>query len=155
MKNLEALRYKRRLDNLFQKIGVLSGDLELQGQWARYLCVLVAGFLETAISAIYTEYARNSAAPNVASFVATKLARFQNPNMEKVVQLSRSFNKNWGDVLEVQAEGEVKNAVDSICGNRNLIAHGRDTGISFTRIRGYYNQAVRLVEMIEKQCTGG
>lgn len=155
MKNPEALRYRKRLDGLFQKTGVLSGDLELQGHWARYLCVLVAGFLETAISVIYIEYARNSASPNVASFVATRLARFQNPKMEKIVQLARSFNKSWGDALETQAEGEIKNAVDSICNNRNLIAHGRDSGISFARIRGYYEQAVRLIEMIEKQCVGG
>lgn len=155
MRNSDALRYKRRLDSLFQKTRVLSGDLELQSQWARYLCVLVAGFLETAISAIYTDYARNSAGPNVARFVATTLARFTNPNMEKIVQLARSFNKRWADALETQAEGEIKNAVDSICNNRNLIAHGRDTGISFARIHGYYQQATRLVEMIEKQCSQG
>ncbi|MGA9349651.1 MAG: HEPN domain-containing protein [Anaerolineae bacterium] len=154
MRNRESLRYKMRLDSLFQKIVALPGDLELQAQWARYLCVLAAGFLETSISAIYTQYARDCAAPNVASFVAARLAQFTNPNMEKILQLTRSFNEGWGDALERQSEGEIKNAVDSICNNRNLIAHGRDTGISFTRISSYYHQAVRLVEMIERQCTG-
>jgi len=154
MKNLEAFRYKRRLDGLFQKIRTLPDDLELQAQWARYLCVLVAGFLETSISAIYTQYARDCAAPNVARFVATRLTWFTNPNMEKMLQLTRSFNKEWGDTLERQTEGETKNAIDSICNNRNLIAHGRDTGISFARISGYYQEAVKLVEMIERQCAG-
>jgi len=154
MRNLEALHYKRRLDSLFQKTGALSDDLELQAQWARYLCVLVSGFLEVSVSAIYTQYARECAAPNVASFVAARLARFTNPKMEKIVQLARSFNKDWGDALEGQTEGEIKNAIDSICNNRNLIAHGRDTGISFARISSYYQDAVKLVEMIEKQCAG-
>lgn len=153
MRNLEAVRYKTRLDHLFQKTDGLSDDLELQAQWARYLCVLVAGFLETSMSAIYSQYAEATAAPNVARFVAVRLARFRNPNMERILQLARSFNQDWGDALASQTEGEIKNAIDSICNNRNLIAHGRDTGITFARTNSYYQQAIRLVEMIERQCT--
>jgi len=154
MRNVEAVRYKQRLDRLFQKIGAFSEDLELQAQWARYLCVLVAGFLETSIRAIYSEYARGCAAPNVASYVAARLAKFTNPNMEKVIQLTRSFNADWANGLEMRTEGEIKNAIDSIYNNRNLIAHGRDTGISYTSIHNYYQKAVTLIEMIEKQCLG-
>jgi len=154
MRNLEALRYKTRLDSLFRKTRDLPDDLELQAQWARYLCILVAGFLEVSIRAIYTQYARDCAAPNVASFVATRLAKSTNLNTERIIQLSRSFNRGWGDNLEIQTEGEIKNAIDSICNNRNLIAHGRDTGISLARISSYYQEAVKLVEMIEGQCQG-
>ena len=155
MTNRDALRYKMRLDNLFKKTGALRDDLELQAQWARYLCVLVAGFLETAISGIYTQYAQQCAAPNVASFVATRLDRFTNPKMETIVQLARSFNRTWGATLATQTEGEIKDALDSVCNSRNLIAHGRDTGITFARISSYYQQVVALVEMIERQCEGG
>ncbi len=156
MTNRDALHSKKmRLDNLFQRTGALRDDLELQAQWARYLCVLVAGFLETSISGIYTQYARKRAAPNVASFVATRLARCRNPTIENIVQLARSFESTWGDTLETQTEGEIKHAIDSVCRNRNLIAHGMDTGISFARINDYYQQVVALVEMIERQCEEG
>lgn len=154
MRNAEALRYKTRLDNLFAKISSLQGDLELQSQWARYLCVLVAGFLETSISAIYVQYAEGCAAPNVATFVATTLDRSANLNMERVLQLTRSFNVAWSEELQKMTEGEIKNAIDSICNNRNLIAHGKDTGITFHRIRDYYRQAIIVVQMVEDQCLG-
>ena len=154
MRNRQALRHERRLNSLFQKIGALTDDLELQAHWARYLCVLVNGYLEISLRAIYSQYARDCAAPNVASFVARRLARLTNPNMEKIVQLTRSFNEAWGNALKGQTEGEIKNAIDSIYSNRNLIAHGSDTGISFARISNYYQEAVKLVKLIERQCIG-
>ena len=155
MKNTEAVQYKRRIDRLFQRVGAIAGDLELQAHWARYLCVLVSGFLETSIPAVYTQYSGKCAAPNVQRFVSVNLNRFANPNMERVLQLAGSFNKQWGESLKQAVEGELKNAVDSICSNRNQIAHGRDTGISLGRVRAYYAKAVELVEIIEAQCGGG
>ena len=154
MRNMEAERYERRLQGLFQKAGFLTGDLELHAHWARYLCVLVCGYLETSVASIYTQYARDCSAANVAKFVARRLSRFPNPNMERIVQLTRSFNEDWGDALNSHTEDEIKNAVNSICSNRNLIAHGSDTGISFHRISSYYEQAVKLVKLIERQCSG-
>lgn len=50
MKDLEINRYKQRLDNLFEQISAISDNFELKAHWARYLCVLVAGFIETSIS---------------------------------------------------------------------------------------------------------
>ena len=47
MKNIEVIRYQQRLDDLFKKIVAFAEDIELQSHWARYLCILVSGFLET------------------------------------------------------------------------------------------------------------
>lgn len=155
MKNVRVLRYKARLDNLFKKIKALSGDIELQAHWAKYLCVLVSGFLETSVSAIYSQYAQECAAPNVANFVARRLSAFTNPNMTRIISQISSFNPEWGASLAEQTEGEIKNAVDSICANRNLIAHGRDTGTTYARIYDWYQTAIELVELLEKQCERG
>ena len=94
MKTLEAIRYKQRLDNLFAQISAFSTELELQSQWARYLCVLVSGFLEVSICATYNQFAKNSASPQVANFVKYQLDSFQNPKMGKIVELTRAFNYN-------------------------------------------------------------
>jgi len=155
MRNVQAARYKARLDHLFEKVGAMTDDLELQAHWARYLCVLVSGFLEIAISAIYSQYARDTAAPNVANYVAQELDFFINPNMTKITRLTRSFNQQWGAALEQQTEGETKNAIDSIYGNRNQIAHGKDTGISYAYIYRWYREAIRVVELIEERCQRG
>lgn len=152
MKTLEAVRYRQRLDNLFAQISAFSGDVELQSQWARYLCVLVSGFLEVSICAVYNQFTRRSASPYVANFVESELCDFQNPKMGKIIELTRAFNPQWANELETVTEGEIKDAVDSIVANRNQIAHGRDVGITYVRIKNYYERAIKLVDIIEKTC---
>ncbi len=152
MKTLEALRYKQRLDNLFKQISAFSENIELQSQWARYLCVLVSGFLETAICAIYGEFARKTASPYVANYVKWELDSFQNPKMGKILELTRAFNPLWADELKIAAEGELEAAVDSVVANRNQIAHGRDVGITYVRIKNYYKDVIEVVDLIEKMC---
>jgi len=152
MNNLEAVRYKQRLDNLFKQISAFSGNTELQSQWARYLCVLVSGFLETAIRAIYGELARKRSSPYVANYVKWELGSFQNPKMGKILELTRAFNPLWADELDTATEGELKDAVDSVVANRNQIAHGKDVGITYTRIKNYYEDTIRVVDLIEEMC---
>ncbi len=152
MNTLEAVRYKQRLDNLFKQISAFSGNTELQSQWARYLCVLVSGFLETAIRAIYGEFARKTASPYVANYVKYELNSFQNPKMGKILELTRAFNPQWADELEAATEGKLKAAVDSVVANRNQIAHGENVGITYRRIKDYYEDIVEVVNIIEKTC---
>lgn len=153
MKNQEISSNKQRLDNLFKKITAFSTDTDLQSHWARYLCILVSGFLETSVRIIYREYARKKATPQVANFVEGKLEDFQNPKMEKILQLTGLFSKEWANELRLETEGELKDAVDSIANNRNQIAHGGSVGISHSQIKSYYDRAIEVIELIENQCS--
>ncbi len=153
MRSIEVVRYQQRLDNLFSKAGTLSTDIEVQAHWARYLCVLVSGFIEMAVRETYSQYARNKAAPYVANFVDGRLRGFQNPNMERILQLTRLFSPQWEEHLRNSIEGEPKDAIDSIVANRNRIAHGEDVGITYVRIKSYYESAIKVVEVIEEQCS--
>lgn len=155
MKNIEVISYRDRLNHLFDKTKDFSTDSELQAHWASYLCILVSGFLEISVQTIYRNYASNQAAPNVARFVERKLSGFQNPNMTRILDLTGSFNPNWKENLERATEGELKDAVDSIVANRNNIVHGKHVSITYLRIYQYYQNAIRLVELIENQCKKG
>ncbi len=152
MNNVEVTRARQRLDHLFDLIDTLRDEPEIQSHWARYLCVLVSGFLERSIRMIYGSYARSSAAPNVANFVEVELKHFQNPTMGKILELARAFSPDWGGELEGATEGKLKDAVDSIVANKNNIAHGESVGITFTRIKDYYERAVQVLELIDVQC---
>lgn len=152
MNTLEAVRYKQRLDNLFKQISAFSENIELQSQWARYLCVLVSGFLETAVRAIYGEFAGKMASPYVANYVKYELDSFQNPKMGKILELTNAFNPLWADKLKTATEGKLETAVDSVVANRNQIAHGENVGITYRRIKDYYEDVVKVVDLIEKMC---
>jgi hypothetical protein len=152
MKNINVVRHKQRLDHLFEQTRLLSENFELQSHWAKYLCILVSGFLESSIRAIYIEYARTKAAPEVGNFVESRLRGFQNTNMERILQLANSFSPQWEAELRNMTKDELKDAVDSIVAIRNDLAHGGDTGITYARISDYYQKAIQVVELIEAQC---
>jgi hypothetical protein len=51
MRNRDLARQKQVLDELIAKTrNATGGDVEMQSHWAKYLCVLVAGFLENALA---------------------------------------------------------------------------------------------------------
>ncbi len=127
-------------------------DPELQAHWARYMCVLVSGFLETSVRSIYSEYAKEKASPNVVNFVQNQLKQFQNPNMEKLLQLAGQFNPQWREWLEAATLDEPKAAVDSIVSNRHAIAHGIQVGITLSQVKRYYDGVVYVLNTIEKHC---
>lgn len=153
MKNQEINRNKQKLDSLFEKVKDFSADTYLQSHWARYLCISVSGFLETSVRIIYREYAKSKAIPQVANFVEGKLEDFQNPKMEKILQLTGGFSKEWASELRLKTDDELKDAVDSIAHNRNQIAHGGSVGISYSQIKSYYERAIKVIELIENQCS--
>jgi len=152
MKQKEVSRRKQQLDHLFKQIASFQGDAELQAHWARYLCVLVCGFIEVAVSEIYSEFARSKSQSYIANYVQKQLRRFHNPNMEKLLSLAGSFNELWRDKLKKDIDGELKDAVDSIVNNRNNIAHGRNSDITYGRIKDYFERAVKVITLIEDLC---
>ena len=153
MNNPEIIANKDRLDFLFLKIGVLSEDLELQSHWARYLCVLTSGFLEKSIASIFKEYSKRRSPPPIFNFIEKKTSRFQNANTEKILQLLESFSSDWADKLKNGLEDEVKDSVDSSVANKNNIVHGTSVGITYVRIKKYYENSMILIEKIEEICS--
>lgn len=152
MRDPDVSQAKQRLDVVFGLARQLPDDPEVLSHWARYLCVLVSGFLEISVRAIYGRYSRGKAAPIVANYVEAQLNGFQNPNMGKILDLAGSFNADWRVELDAASAGAPKEAVDSIVANRHSIAHGQNVGISLVRIKEYYEDAFEILELIDEQC---
>jgi len=154
MRNRELSRQHSRLKALISKTDTsTSGDMEAQSHWAKYLCVLSAGFLENSIRELYGQYCYSCANPNVARFAGKALSRLHNPKAAAFLEVAGSFKKKWRNDLEafIDEEGR-KEAINSIMSNRHLIAHGKDTSISLVRIKEYLAKSVEVVKFIENQC---
>jgi RiboL-PSP-HEPN len=154
MSDKEILRYQRQLNDLFDKVSNLGSDSEMQSHWAKYLCIRVSGFLEVSVYTIYKKYAKDKASPFVANYVEKQLSSFQNPKMEKILNITRSFNPKWAEELELKLtnNSEIKDSIDSIVDVRNKIAHGENVGITYIKIKRYYEVSLKLVEFLENQC---
>jgi RiboL-PSP-HEPN len=145
--NSEVIRRKQRLDSLFRRASDIE-DIEVLAHWARYLCVLCSGFIESSVQIILGTYARNRANREVASFAQQRLRYFQNPTMGKIASWVEEFSHDWADNLRRETEGQLLDAINSIVANRHRIAHGDDVTITMTRIKEYYASAVKVVELL-------
>jgi len=149
MNNKIVGQKKQRLDNLFKAIKAESWEEEIQSHWAKYLCVLVSGFIETSIRVLLSEYARKRSAKEVANYVESNLENFRNPNMERICILVGNFNPEWRQNLENTIDEEVRGAINSIVANRNRIAHGEWVGVTLITIEDYYKRSLRMIDLIE------
>ncbi len=130
------------------------GDIQLQGHWGRYLCILASGFLENAISEIYVEVVKSAAAPHVVKYTSKTLDKIQNPKAKRFIDTASQFKSEWGEELEkfLKEDPSRKSAIDSIMTNRHQIAHGKSCNISVHRVREYLEKSVEVIKFIEGQC---
>lgn len=153
LKNAELRRQAGLIyDLLTRTTTATGGDIELQAHWARYICVLAAGFLENSLFEIYAAVIRAGASPAVASFASSRLEKISNPKSSRFVETLRAFKSTWADELEqFLADDGRRDAIDSIMANRHLIAHGDHSGITIARLRQFFDRSVAVVEFLEKQ----
>lgn len=150
--NKEIIRQRDRLDDLFRQVSAFAGDSEMQSHWAKYLCVLVSGYLETSVRIILTDYAKNKSSPLIANYVENQISGFQNAKMGKILDLLRTFCPEWAENVKIATEGELKDAVDSIVFNRHKIAHGESITLSYTRVSEYYKKVKDVVDILDCEC---
>lgn len=148
----QVAKLKQRLDATFKRIDLIDDSSEVKSDFAKYLCILVSGFLEYSARELVQEHTRRQSSPTVQSFVESNTRRFTNANSEKLRQLLGRFDSDWGTELGNFLTDERKEAVDSVVTLRNQIAHGQQVGITFVRISEYYEIIKTVVQKIEDLC---
>ena len=155
MKNQELSTQLQRINAVFTRSHAACGESqEMSSHWAKYLCVLSAGFLENALREVYSVFVQNAAHEPVQKFAILQLSRIRNPKTKVFIDVTKSFKTSWAEELKnfVDKDGH-REAIDSIMQNRHLIAHGNDSTITIARVRGYLDKAVSVVDFIERQCS--
>ena len=156
MKSAELNRQAAVLRHLIKCVGhdPSTRALEMQGHWARYVCILSAGYVENSVRFIYGQYvSKNSYNRAVIRYAKKQLDGVQNPRPEKLVQIAASFDDKWGRDLETHlSQDNRSDALNAIMSNRHLIAHGRSSNITVGQISLYLRKVVEVVEFMEVQC---
>lgn len=152
--NLEVFRYQERLKQLFSMYDTLPDDYAVRANWAKYLCVITAGYIEHSVRVLCTDYAARTASPAVARHVQKGLSGFTNANAQRIVNLLATFDQDWARAFERDCPDDARAAVDSIIGLRHAIAHGRDVGVSYVVIKRYWELTQQAVSTVESQVSG-
>lgn len=137
----EVNRYRNRLKAVFIRArSSIVADPECQSDYARYLCILVSGFVETAVGELAIEYCRKRSQVSVLNYASSRLRRVQNLKAGKLLQLISAFDKKWYADLSSFIEGGRRDALDSVVNLRNRIAHGESDSLSLATIAQYFEK---------------
>ncbi len=148
----EVERQRQKLDATFKRASTIGGDAELLSDFARYLCVLVAGFLEQAVVELVLEHVRTHSGVSVQRHLEGRLRRFTNANTQRIRDILGSFDSDWRIDLERYLVDEYKDAVDSVVDLRHRISHGHSVDVTMARVKDYYDRVKDVVEHIGKLC---
>jgi hypothetical protein len=136
------------MDSAFARAPDHSADIELQADFAKYLCVLTSGYLESALCALILGYTQSRCSPEIASFVEKQLGPWTNPKTEKIIDLLGAFSQTWREDLTAYLVDERKDSVNSLVTLRHKIAHGESVGTSLAQIRKHYTVVNEVVDHV-------
>lgn len=142
---------REQLNYLYKRISEFDDDEELKSHLVKYLCVLSNGHIENSIRYIYNQYAEKRSNENIANYINSNLRYFQNAKTEKILTLISTFSKDWRDEMDKFITDEMKDSIDGIVENKNSIAHGRNVGITYSRLIKYWDNSIKVLEFIEGQ----
>ena len=138
-----------RTDAVLKRVESISlDDQELRSDGARYLCIILSGFLESAVRLLVLSYINRVSHPRIHRYAARRLNRSTNYNAEKLIQEITSLDPDWGREISEYIKDDKKAAIDSIISLRNQVAHGESTGVSISTIKVYYYEIIDVVNLL-------
>lgn len=141
----------QKIQHVFDLADDLPYEEEILSHWARYLCVLTAGLIETTTRLLFGQYARIHSSPEAANFVVHQMKYQTNLNTEKLRQLLGAFSDKWQRDFDQAITDEQKDAIDSVIANKNNIAHGRPVGISLVRVKEYHAKVAEVINWVSRE----
>lgn len=146
-------KYKSRITELLKSIDKDS-DPQSQAHSAKYLAVLVSGYLEQAIKELLQHYASQGSSPQILRYIEETWPTSRNMSTGNIEIILHQFNKTWSEEFMTwlgQHETR-KNHINSIVSWRNSIAHGQEsntTGVTLVSVGAAFSSIKDLVSFIE------
>ncbi|WP_286760608.1 HEPN domain-containing protein [Salegentibacter sp. UBA1130] len=136
------------LDALFDTAENLT-DEEIQGHFAKYLCVKTSGLFESFIKSQIGDFADSTSAQPIAKHVKAKNKNFTNIDYRKLDGFLNSFSPDWWQKFEGKLTPDLKSSLNSVISNRNNIAHGNPDSITFGNMKTHYSNMKKIIELLD------
>lgn len=147
-------KYRSRIDHLLKSYAAEDSTPEAQAHNAKYLAVLVSGYLEQAIKELLLQYASKGARKQISRYVEETWPISKNMNTDNIKTILGQFNSSWSEDFLEWLNGKVdrKNDINSIVSWRNSIAHGQESktnGVTLVSVRKAFSTVSELVSFID------
>ena len=140
-----------QVDELLVRVAKFGEDQFIISSVCNHVCVLLSGTLELALKETLSKFAKSKSHIEVANLAIAYLNGIQNPKPDRIEEIFLLLDKDRNKKLTEFWDSEIKDAIGSIVGNRHLIAHGRDTNISFVRINQWNRCCRKFCNYLQKE----
>ena len=139
------------LDSLFHDFETLAMDDYLRSHLAKYLTVLISGIYEDAIKNFIIELAqRRDISKELKEYILNQVdLSFKNPNSENVFKFLKKFSAEWAENFKIKTTQTQREALDAVVSNKNLIAHGDSSEITFADIEQHYQNSKEVLNYLD------
>lgn len=143
--------YRARLENLAKKE---PAEPDEQADWAKYLSVLVSGYLEQALKEILLEFADRHDASRLQNYIEATWPESRNMKVSNIKEILGHFDQVWVGKFDswINCGDQYKSEINSLIASRNDIAHGKEANTTNVTLRSTRNRlriALELVDFLE------
>lgn len=146
----EHLKLLQKIEDISRNI---PSDDGLASHLARHSCLLGCAALEVGLKELVLEYVKRRSCNEVVRYARSQLDYLNNPKPHVIVEVLRKFDPAWAISFEAFIDDggrAVRESLGSLVGQRNLIAHGRNSDVSFGRLKPWLADAKASLGFIEK-----
>jgi hypothetical protein len=134
----------REVDGIFDRARE-QDSIQVQSDYARYLVIRVGGLVEQVMTEVVLTYVATQASQPIVTHISWRMGTFQNPNIERLLQLVGSFDRHRREQLDAAITDPEREALGSVMAQRNRIAHGESSTISLSQVADYYSEIKRML----------
>lgn len=142
-----VIQEERRVNEAFERARGVDGLNPLSADIARYLVILVAGWMEQSAFELARARCRRDASGPVQLFSLSHLSQTRNARLDVLLDIVGRFDQGWRDQLDRSITIDKKDAINSIIGLRNEVAHGNPwaTNASVARVSQYFESCSTVI----------
>jgi len=151
MKSSDANKKLSQIDSAINEITSFSSvSVSEQSYLAKFLVVFISGIYEESIETIINEMVGKLEKKEISNFIEESIRYgFRNPEIKNIKKLLGKFkNDQWEKEIDALPK-ETKDAIDSICANKNALAHGNLVTITLGEVLEYYHKSRPVIEKID------
>ena len=159
MNNTTALTSLDNCSNELQKIQLgidfLHQSHSMVPFLTNYAVIRCCGTIEYCFKIIISDF-HNSLPSQAKNYIeSTFLNSSMNPSKENICKSLKKFDDQWlmdfKNKLNMEADkSRIESSLSSLNDARNLFAHGGSPSISFSSVSTYYNDARRIIEILDE-----
>ena len=158
MNNHNAETAINECQNEFNALSVLIPQTGVMSPLGRYLThyslIRACGTIEYAFKTIIADY-HQGISLQLSNYLDNKVrSNSCNPSYQNIISMLGDFDSQWksdfkSQIKQLPNSPRVLASLDSLNANRNSLAHGHGSTVTFNDIKDYYTDAVQVIKVLD------